>query len=130
MSQPSDFEAATRAELLRLSAEARKLCPGHICPDKAPCRHCAAYRRKHAEIDDHLDQLFGVVTLTRQQVAALQVASRESVAVNTRAPNCTCCEAGRFRHVVNGAWLFCTDCDRPTLPSLGFVEPDVERGAE
>jgi hypothetical protein len=57
----TDFEVKTKAELLRLAAEAEKIRPGHNCPTKAPCRHCKAYRTLHESIDDHLAQLFDEV---------------------------------------------------------------------
>jgi hypothetical protein len=64
MANATDFAVKTKAELLRLGAEAEHARPSHNCPegdDKAPCRHCKVYRDLHKCIDDHLTQLFDEV---------------------------------------------------------------------
>lgn len=123
MSRGSDFEVATKAELIRLAAEAANLRPGHNCHDLAPCRHCAAYRRKHAEIDDFLSQLRGEpvddtpAPLSPLQNALLASYAAEKIDDRTCDPICRC---GRSKAVVGNIALMCRDCDAVPLPTLGL----------
>ena len=114
----SDFAVSTHAELLRLAAEARAKCPGHVCPDKAPCRHCAEYRRIHALIDDHLAQLRGEPEEpTPLQSELLASYAADSIEDRTAEPICRC---GRAKFLLQGDALGCLDCDCPPLPRLGL----------
>ena len=114
----SDFAVKTHAELLRLAAEARKKCPGHVCPEVAPCRHCAEYRRIHSLIDDHLAQLRGEpAEATPLRSALLADYAADKILDRTRDPICSC---GRSKHVIKNAAMVCLDCDHVALPRLGL----------
>ena len=56
-----DFLRKTHRHLASLTQQAaivrRSIPDRHACPDRAPCKHCAALTEIHARIDDSLDQL-------------------------------------------------------------------------
>ena len=113
----SDFAVKTHAELLRLAGEARAKCPGHVCADLAPCRHCAEYRRLHAAIDDHLAQLRGEPAEPSPLQNALLADYATDTVTLSRKPECSMCDGYRM---VKADVLICTRCDHWPLPTLGL----------